>query len=84
MPSFTVMLIQPKHRKKRGKVDVKQCEDTYTVLKQLQSVGTETTGELMWKEMNYHREETRDVLQKKLLEIMLEHVNSNRKARFLF
>lgn len=47
MPSITVMLSQPKHRKKRGKVDAKQCEDTHTVLKQWQSVGIETTGELM-------------------------------------
>lgn len=68
----------------RGKVDVKQWEDTHTVLKQWHSFGIETTGGLMWKEMNYHNEEFGEMLQKKLLEIMLEHININRKARFWF
>jgi len=34
--------------------------------------------------MNCHREEFAEILQKRLLEIILEHINSNRKARFLF
>lgn len=84
MSNVTVMLSQPKHRKKRGKVDVKQWEDTRTALKQWHSVGIQNTGELMCKEMNYHREEFGEILQKKLLEIMLEHINSNRKAWFWF
>lgn len=84
MSSITVKLSQPKHRKKRGKVGVKQWEDTHTALKQWHSVGIENTGGLMWKEMNYHREEFGEILQKKLLEIMLEHINSNGKSRFWF
>lgn len=84
MLSVIVMLSQPKHRKKKRKGDVKQWEDTHRALEQWHSIGIETTGGWVWKEMNHHREEFGEVLQKKLLEIMLEHINSNKKGRFWF
>lgn len=83
MSNITVMLSQPKYKKMKSRF--LSDKRTHTALNQSHPVrNTDTTNRLMWNEINYHREVFGDILQKKLFEIMLEHINTNRKARFWF